>query len=144
MNRRLPFLTVAVWLLAVPPAWAGPEDDVLALDQEWLLSYNTQDAGPVRRIWADDARLIASTGDVKSKAQEIGDVTSAPPMSLSAKWSVADRSVRQYGDTAVVIGRFTQTGTSGGQPFERSYRYTNVYARLGGEWRLVNSQFARH
>lgn len=125
------------------PAVAAAAQDVASVDKEWLLSYNERDAGAVRRIWSDDARLVATTGKVKTKTEELEDVTSAAPPELKAKWGVTDQIVREYGDTAVVIGRFAQAGTWSGQPFERPYRYTNVYARLGGEWRLVSSQFAK-
>jgi len=129
--------------LSALPAPAGAADDLARLDQEWLLAYNERNAGPVRRIWSDDARLVATTGRVKSKAEEIEDVTAPEPPELKAQWSVADQIVREYGDTGVVIGRFAQKGTWSGQPFERPYRYTNVYAKTRGEWQMISSHWSK-
>lgn len=144
MSRLETFLVVVFAALVTglsTPAVAA--DDIASLDTEWLLAYNQRDAGPVGRIWSDDARLVATTGRIKTKTEEVEDVTAPFPPELKAKWTVTDQIVRQYGETAVVIGRFAQTGTWSGQPFERPYRYTNVYAKTAGGWKLVSSQWAK-
>jgi ketosteroid isomerase-like protein len=133
-------LVLCLAFLSLP---AQAADNLASVDQEWLLAYNDRDGGPVRRIWSEDARLVATTGRVKSKTEEIEDVTGPEPPELKAKWSVTDQIVREYGDTGVVIGRFAQKGTWSGQPFERPYRYTNVYAKIGGEWRMVSSHWSK-
>ena len=140
-RRRASIAFCLVFSALLLPAAAA--DDLAHLDQEWLLAYNERDAGPVRRIWSDDARLVATTGRVKSKTEEIEDVTAPEPAELKAKWTVTEQIVREYGDTGVVIGRFAQKGTWSGQPFERPYRYTNLYAKVSGEWRMVSSHWSK-
>jgi ketosteroid isomerase-like protein len=48
--------------------------------------------------------------------------------------------VRVFGDAAVVTGRITIKGTYKGQSIDGSYRYTDVFARKGGQWLCVASQ----
>jgi ketosteroid isomerase-like protein len=55
--------------------------------------------------------------------------------------------VRVYGDAAVVTGRATikgqlKTGADSAQDISGQYRYTRVYVKQQGQWRLVSFQFA--
>jgi hypothetical protein len=45
--------------------------------------------------------------------------------------------VRDYGDTAVVVGRHTQEATFQGRPVNGSFRATHIAVRRDGEWRLA-------
>lgn len=51
-----------------------------------------------------------------------------------------DSRVREYGDTAVVTGQTRMRGGYGDQAFEAHSRYTHVYVRREGAWRLASAQ----
>jgi hypothetical protein len=53
---------------------------------------------------------------------------------------VLDRKSRDWGSVIVVRGRTRMLGTAAGQAFELASRYTHVFARAAGVWRLVNAQ----
>jgi hypothetical protein len=48
--------------------------------------------------------------------------------------------VRFYGETAVSIGRTEMAGTYAGDSFSAKSRYTHVWVRLDGHWRLASAQ----
>jgi uncharacterized protein DUF4440 len=45
--------------------------------------------------------------------------------------------IRVYGDSAVVTGRLRRTRTLNGKVVDDDWRYTKVYVRSKGEWRVV-------
>ena len=51
-----------------------------------------------------------------------------------------DARVRVYGNAAVVTGQTRMQGRFGEQPFGAHSRYTHVYVRSGGGWRLASAQ----
>jgi hypothetical protein len=58
-------------------------------------------------------------------------------------WEVAqgdEYDVRVYGDTAVVIGRWTARGVNHGVQFDYQARFMSVYVRRGGMWQMVAEQ----
>jgi ketosteroid isomerase-like protein len=48
--------------------------------------------------------------------------------------------VRLVGDVAIVTGRSVSEGRIGGRDLSITQRYTDVYVRRDGRWRIVASQ----
>lgn len=116
---------------------------IRALDSEWLTAYDRYDAEAIRRIFAEDARMIHSDGRVTIKSDELKNVKAAAPPELKASWRTEEIEVRFYGKTAVSSGLAIQEGQYSGQSFARKYRYTNVYAQRKKKWQLVSAQYSR-
>ncbi|MGH2549597.1 MAG: DUF4440 domain-containing protein, partial [Thermomicrobiales bacterium] len=55
-------------------------------------------------------------------------------------WSEA--RYRVFGDTAVAIGRQTQTSTMQDRDVSGEFRVTHVFARDASSWRLVSAHFS--
>jgi ketosteroid isomerase-like protein len=51
--------------------------------------------------------------------------------------------VRVYGDTAVVTSQASLSGTNGASDISGQYRYTRVYARRRGQWKIVSFEASR-
>jgi ketosteroid isomerase-like protein len=51
-----------------------------------------------------------------------------------------ERTVRVWGDTAVVTALLRARGEQNGEPFEVRLWYSDTYARIDGEWRYVLGQ----
>jgi ketosteroid isomerase-like protein len=49
-----------------------------------------------------------------------------------------DRKIRVYGSTAVVVSKAQVTGEHDGESLNGYYRYTRVYHRHDGVWRIVS------
>jgi hypothetical protein len=41
------------------PTWAGPEEEVHARFEEWIKTYNTNDADRLSQLYDQNARLLA-------------------------------------------------------------------------------------
>jgi Domain of unknown function (DUF4440) len=54
-----------------------------------------------------------------------------------------DIRVRIYGNTAIVTGHTEVRGRHEGRDVAGDYRYTRVYLRKAGSWRVVSSQSTR-
>ena len=52
----------------------------------------------------------------------------------------SDRTVKVYGDVAVMTSLTTMKGQYGGQDASGQYRVTNVFAKRGGGWQIVSLQ----
>lgn len=122
---------------------SNPADAIRALDNEWLTAYDRQDAEPIQRIFAEEARMIHSDGRTTFKPDELKNVLAALPPEVKAKWRTEEIEVRFYGKTAISSGVAVQEGKYKDQSFARKYRYTNVYVRQKGKWQLVAAQYSR-
>jgi ketosteroid isomerase-like protein len=54
------------------------------------------------------------------------------------KIDVDEEQARVYGNTAVITGRAHVLGAFKGQAFDRTARYTRVWVKLKGAWKLVS------
>ena len=79
-------------------------------------------------------------GNVRDKATQMKRIASSE---VTMDSNVLDETVvRVYGDTAVVTGRATATGTISGEPYPR-IRYTRVYVKRDGRWKVALFQQTR-
>ena len=53
------------------------------------------------------------------------------------RYETSELGVRVYGETAVVTGRVRRARERGGQTVEDDWRFTKVYVRTAGAWRVV-------
>jgi ketosteroid isomerase-like protein len=90
---------------------------------------------------ADDFRQIDGSGNVETKRSFVDDIVS-PDLRIDP-YTVEDFDVRLYGDVALLSGRTRMTGAYQGKPFTSHYRYIDIYARRGGEWKIVSVQISR-
>ena len=54
-----------------------------------------------------------------------------------------DVRTRIYAETGVVTGTSVQSGVTNGQPFSGRFRFTRVWVRRDGAWRMVASHSSR-
>ena len=103
-------------------------------------------------IWSKDRKAIAenmsasfvqidSDGNLADKRKFVEEITA--DALVIAPYAVEDFTIRLYGDTAVLNGSTRMQGTYEGKPFTSHYRFTDVYVKEGGAWRVVNIQTTR-
>lgn len=119
---------------------AKDESAVLKLEREWLDAYMRRDAAAMRPMLTDDFTITYSNGQVFNKEQELANLTqpgaaAAPRITLSTE----DTRVRFYGNTAITTGRFIEKGPS----FSLQSRYTDIYVKQNGRWRIAASHLSR-
>ena len=104
----------------------------------WDSAIVAKDIDAVSRNMADSFRHIDSEGRLSNKAEFVAGITS--PKLVIHPYIPEDVEIRLYGDTAVFTGTTELHGTYAGKPFVTHYRYTDVYARQAGRWRVVSVQ----
>jgi ketosteroid isomerase-like protein len=151
-----PGLFIAVLVLTVAPMGVGQEqrgshrpiveEAIKKLDNERIQAQIHADATALDRIYAADFIGVGPSGTLRTKPQVISDFTSGDLKFQSI--TTDDVQVRVYGNTAVETGRSTMNGQDKGKTVPRDTRFTRVWVRQQGRWRLVanhySSQIARH
>jgi uncharacterized protein (TIGR02246 family) len=116
------------------------EQAIRQLDNERIQAQIGADALALDRIYADDFIGVGPSGTVRTKAQVISDFTSADLKFQSI--TTDDVQVRVYGNTAVETGRSTMIGQDKGQTVPRDTRFTRVWVKQQGRWRLVANHYS--
>jgi ketosteroid isomerase-like protein len=120
-------------------AMAGnAEQELTQLTDQYIAALKSKDTAALERIWGDDLTFISPGGSVLTKAQRLADIQSGATRFDSLETS--DRTVRVYGDAAVMTSLTTMKGQYGGQATSGQYRVTNVFARRSGGWQIVSLQ----
>jgi len=114
------------------------EQEVTQLTDQYIAALKGKDTAALERIWGDDLTFINPGGVVLTKAQRLADIQSGANRFDSLE--VSDRTVRVYGDVAVMTSLTNLKGQYGGQEASGQYRVTNVFARRGGVWQIVSLQ----
>ena len=115
--------------------------EIEALEQQWQQATVTNNIGEMNRLLADDYVGISSNGLVENKQQALAQ-HSAGTVRIT-KLELTDTRVRVYGDTAVVTSQAQLEGTNGTSDISGQYRYTRVYNRRLGEWKIVSFEASR-
>ena len=148
----LKFLVIAALVVAAAPsatqipdkpaqpagekvALADAEQAVTERVSAFLAAMRKGDTAAIAPFYADDYTATTETGGVQTKAQRLewakGDAARLSTLDYQ------DLKVRVYGETAVVTGLAASRGAGGAQV---NRRFTHVWVRQGGEWRMVAAQ----
>jgi ketosteroid isomerase-like protein len=113
------------------------EAAITRLENERVAALIKGDSAFIERVYADDYVVNGANGLTRNRAQVIADMKSGAQTfeSMSHK----DVQIRAYGDTAIVTGHTTLKGQFRGQASLSPTTFTRVYAKLGGQWRLVSN-----
>src|SRR5947208_14717443 len=144
-------LFMAVIVLTVAPLGVGQnqsagshttsvEDTIRKLDNERIQAKIHADAEDLDRIYAADFIGVGPSGRVRTKPQVISDFTSGDLKFQSI--TTDDVQVRVYENTAVETGRSTMIGQDKGQTVPRNTRFTRVWVKQQGHWRLVANHYS--
>ncbi len=138
-----------VWCLAigtfaaisVKAANASGDDDkkaVGALDAEYQAAVKKNDAATMDRILADDFVLVTGSGKTHTKADLLADAQSGnPPYEHNDE---LEKTVRVWGDTAIVTVKLWEKGIDGRMPFDHTFWFSDIYMRTAAGWKYVFGQ----
>jgi ketosteroid isomerase-like protein len=143
-----PALAVFLIVALCHAAWALPRHEkgeihkeIEALEQQWRQAIVTNNVAAMGRLLADDYIGITSNGTIETKQQAV-DQRRAGTIRIT-RLDITDIHVRVYGDTAVVNSVADLEGTNGATDISGQYRYTRVYNRRLGEWKIVSFEASR-
>ena len=116
------------------------EEVIKKLDDERIQAQIHADATALDRIYAADFIGVGPSGRVRTKPQVISDFTSGDLRFQSI--STDDVRVRVYGNAAVETGRSTMNGQDKGNAVPHDPRFTRVWVKQQGRWRLVANHYS--
>jgi len=111
-------------------------EQILDLGARWAAAEQAADTGVLGEIAAADFRLVGPFGFVLDRSQWLERYTTGGLATSSLVWDQVE--VRDFGQTAIAIGRQTQQATYRGQPADGQFRVTHVFVRDGDRWSLAS------
>jgi uncharacterized protein (TIGR02246 family) len=120
--------------------WGTVEQAIRRMDDERIQAQIHADAAALDRIYADDFIGVGPSGTVRTKPQVLADFTSGNLKFQTI--TTDDVQVRVYGNTAVETGRSTIIGQDKGKAVPRDNRFTRVWVKQQGRWRLVANHYS--
>ncbi len=116
------------------------ERAIRQVDSERIQAQIGADAVALDRIYADDFIGVGPSGTVRTKPQVISDFTSGDLKFQSI--TTDEVQVRVYEKTAVETGLSTMVGQDKGKAVPRDTRFTRVWVKEQGRWRLVAKHYS--
>lgn len=138
VSATLAFAAVPFAQVKVSVQSSGDEIQIKQLERAWNEAESRHDMVAVTNIVGDNLSYIDFDGSIKNKAEYLKDVLDTPYQ--------ADHlydeglTVTVYGNAAVVVGVYRETGTSKGKKYVHRVRFTDTWIRQTGVWRCVASQ----
>jgi ketosteroid isomerase-like protein len=114
---------------------AGPEQDVLAAQDKRVALTIAADTAALGAMMTDDLTYTHSSANVDSKADFLEALRSGKAKYKSLSFD--ERRVRLHGDVAIVSGTCRVQVTSGGKDLDLKLRFTELYAKQAGAWKMA-------
>src|SRR5512147_875379 len=115
--------------------FAAAQREVIATDDRRVDALRRADTAALDKIYQDDYTLVTPTGTIRSKADQLRELASGQFRYETLE--VTERTVRVYGDVAVLVEREKTRIVNAGHPLGGDTRFTRVYRRFGTEWRVI-------
>ena len=140
-------LSVTLTSIAIGQEQIASKDQISSVEQtirqlanERIQAQIHADATALDRIYADDFIGVGPSGTVRTKAQVISDFTSGDLKFQSI--TTNEVQVRVYENTAVETGLSKMSGQDKGKAVPRDTRFTRVWVKQQGRWRLVANHYS--
>ena len=114
---------------------AGNAETVVALDKARMDAMAAQDYAKLDAIIADDLIYTHSSARLDTKETLIGAMKSGATVYKAC--TPSDVKAMDLGDTVVLTGRAEISIDRAGEPISFAVRFTDVYAKRGGNWQMV-------
>ena len=115
--------------------------EVLACDESFFTALLAADHDLLGTILADDFVIIdVLSGQVARREELLGAISSGQLRFTEVTRYAEERSVRLRDSAAVVAGRTQMVMRYQGNEVTAQSRYTHVYTRDSGRWRLMSAQ----
>ena len=129
-------LAALLALLVVPAVQAGEDGKAVleAQDQRWALTAGG-DLDDLEAMLTDDMNYTHSSAAVDTKAQFLDSLRSGKVRYISIE--PEERTVRVYGDAAVVQGVAHVLVKVPDRDIDVRLRFTEMYVKQGGAWKMA-------
>lgn len=146
LRKTIVLATITLSLIGAPYAQEGAKQasdeeiqkQVLEVDKERYEAMEKKDMAALDRLHADGLVFINTKGRMLNKAEYLEEVRSGNLKFLSV--DIDDYHFGIYGDTVIMNGRAKSTVEYHGVVNKKPRRFTSVFIKLQGQWRLVAHQ----
>jgi ketosteroid isomerase-like protein len=132
---KINLLYIILFLNSVLFAQSGPEIS----EQNRFEAQVTKDTVLLEKLLDDDLVYVHSNALVESKADFLNSIGGGGIQYLEMG-KMSGEPVRRWGKTALMTGLIAVKGIYRQSPFEVQLRYTSVYRKDKGLWKLVSWQ----
>jgi len=144
MRNRTPSRLILGLLIGLTIPVAAQERPAAAqvrrLEEKWAEAYKERDLDVLSMLLTEDFVITVEDGSTYSKAGCITHTADATVHVEVVELSDLRVRVRGGGNIAVVTGAYHERGVSKGKPYEYNGRLTDVWVRVGNNWRVLASQ----
>jgi ketosteroid isomerase-like protein len=120
---------------------AGNGQMIVDLDRKRMQAMAAKDVATLDAVLADDLIYTHSSARLDTKQSLIGAMVSGTTVYTGVEPS--DVKVQDLGDAVVLTGIAQIKVVSNGTPNAFSVRFTDVYAKRDGNWKMVTWQSTR-
>lgn len=141
--RRILLLAVLGAMVAVPALRAQESADAGALrsvEDQLTQAYKQRQVEALASLLDEDFVITFEDGSTLSKTGYISFMAS--PADHVDVAEMSDLKIRMHGNTGVVIGVYHERGNTKGTPYDYHDRFTDVWMKTNGKWRLIASHYA--
>ena len=135
--RILSLAVVAALAAAMQPESGDEVAEFRQIEQNLAAAYLRGDRAFVDALLTDDWTSTDYRGRIWTKANVLAMFDGQRPPMTKAEIDV-DR-VRLLGEVAIVTGRSVSAGQVDGRAVNVTQRFTDIYVRRGGRWRVIAS-----
>jgi ketosteroid isomerase-like protein len=143
--RKILLSAVTLCLLTVPLILTAAQEDsdateVRALDFKLTEAYKQRKFDLLASLLDDDFVITFEDGSIYGKTGYISfSATTTIHVDLA---EMADVKVRMHGNTAILTGVYHEKGKDKDGPYDFHDRFTDVWMKSAGKWRLIASHYA--
>lgn len=123
-----------------PDSGGSGEDAAIVgqLDEQFQAAVKENDVATIDRILADDFILVVGSGKTFNKKETLEEARSRS--TIYEHQEDTERTVRVWGDTAVVTAKLWIKGVREGKPIDYTLWFSDTYKRTASGWRYVFGQ----
>ena len=123
-----------------PSAWAGDKEDVAAATAKWAEVFVLDDPDPILSLYDTEGVLWGTISPTRRDTPDaLRDYFVKAFKALPGhKVTFGDQLIRVYGNTAINTGYYTFSFVKDGNPTSLPARYSFVYVKRNGDWKIVD------
>ncbi len=112
-------------------------EELTQLSSPWGKASLTKDTAHLKRIWADDFSYIGADGTVYDEKANLALYEDDPNTYTSAANTAFNVRVFSKNFAVTDGDNYVLGKDKDGKPFSKKWRFTNVWVRENGKWKVV-------
>ena len=117
-------------------------DEVGELLNRFAEAQRLSDLDALSELLTDDFKLVGPLGFVVPKQQWLEQFRSGALQIESLEWDEVDIRTHAYANSAIAIGRLTQSATYADNRADGAFRVTAIAIGYGVTWRLAGAHYS--